>query len=472
MRKTKSTTWGKRSPYRFPLEIKVGKVSVRGATVNQCRALTKCAKTLSEATPLTITADAMSISAGAAHSLHAVNAAKQLAEATPPSVKIPGVSVKSGSLMKLVLGLTAVCFVVYGGKLAFIWASKKFFPKPKSTQPDSMPISQTSKPVAAEVSNLNQVIAKTEAPTDEYVKGFIPVGGNVIVFGPTGSCKSILVDGAGIDLAEGNVPSFAPHGGTVEKPLEVVLFDAELSDANIKKRYGKHKHVFPENFRRVRNCVYASAEDFLKEVHKQAMKLTDDGIIILDNITAACPSIGQNATREFYDRLNEIKAEAKFTITFMVVCHTTKAFKEGAPIELNHLAGSANVSNFATNVIAIGPTQFTGMKMLKVLKDRDNPCPEHIFLQDIVDEPYVHLTYNNTISEEQAMPVKKKASKGEEVPLGRSGKPLSEDQNTKMKLLLSQGMGPDEVARQIGCSRDTVQKRKKAWIEAGELPKD
>ncbi len=472
MKKVFSTWRMSKSSIRIPLEIKVGRVAVKGATVEQCEKLAKCAKILSEAAPLTIKADAMTINSGA-NSAHAVDAAKKLAEATPPIVKVPGVSVKAGSLTKVVIGIAAVGFTVYCGKLAFDWASTKFFSKSNPTPPDSnVTNADESKPAVAEVSDLNQVINSTEASITEYVNGFIPDGGNVIVFGPTGNCKSFLVDGAGIAFAEGKVPSFAPHGGTVEKPLEVVLFDAELTDGNIKKRYGKHGYVFPKNFRRVKNCIYGSADDFLTEVKNQAMQLTGDAIIILDNITAACPSLGQNATREFYDRLNAIKAEAKFTITFIVVCHTTKAYKEGAPIELNHLAGSANVSNFATNVIAIGPTQFPSIKMLKVLKDRENSLPEQVFLEDVVDKPYVHLVYNNTISEEHALPVKKKASKGDEFVICKSGKPLSDDLNTKMKLLLAQGMGSDDVAREIGCSRDTVQKRKRAWIESGELPHD
>jgi len=47
---------------------------------------------------------------------------------------------------------------------------------------------------------------------------------------------------------------------------------------------------------------------------------------------------------------------------------------------------------------------------------------------------------------------------------------LSDSQLTTMQLKLAKGTGPDEVAKDVGCSRDTVQRWKRKWIEEGKLP--
>ena len=342
-----------------------------------------------------------------------------------------------------------------------------------SESPEGNP-NDTANPISDE-EDLNTTINKTEVPEEEYINGILPKGGLVVEYGPTGNLKSAFCAQTGISLAEGKVPAFAPNGGTVNEPLDVVLFDAELNSLNIKKRYGKHGYVYPRNYTRKTNCRYAKVDDFLNEIERKALAKKHDTLFILDNLTAACKSLSKGVTQDFYDRLKNIQAAAKskgVTLTFIVVCHVSKSYEEGKPIELTHLAGSANIFNFATNVIAIGPTKFgKDMKMIKVLKDRDNQPPEKVFLMKVEVDPYVHLTYHSSLMEKDVLPEKPKAKdKGDDVPLSKSGKPLSDSQLTTMQLNLAKGMGPDVVAKDVGCSRDTVQRWKRKWIEEGKLP--
>lgn len=342
-----------------------------------------------------------------------------------------------------------------------------------SESPEGNP-NDSANPISDE-EDLNTTINKTEVSEEEYINGILPKGGLVVEYGPTGNLKSVFCAQTGISLAEGKVPSFAPNGGTVNEPLDVVLFDAELNRLNIQKRYGEHGYVYPRNYTRKTNCRYAKVNDFLDEIERKALAKKHDTLFILDNLTAACKSLGKGVTQDFYDRLKKIQDAAMnngVTITFIVVGHVSKSYEEGKPIELNHLAGSANIYNFATNVIAIGPTKFgKDMKMIKVLKDRDNQPPEKVFLMKVETDPYVHLTYHSSLMEKDVLPEKPKAKdKGEDVPLSKSGKPLSDSQLTTMQLKLAKGTGPDEVAKDVGCSRDTVQRWKRKWIEEGKLP--
>lgn len=53
------------------------------------------------------------------------------------------------------------------------------------------------------------------------------------------------------------------------------------------------------------------------------------------------------------------------------------------------------------------PTKFgKDMKMIKVLKDRDNQPPEKVFLMKVETDPYVHLTYHSSLMEKDVLPEK------------------------------------------------------------------
>ncbi len=86
---------------------------------------------------------------------------------------------------------------------------------------------------------------------------------------------------------------------------------------------------------------------------------------------------------EFFEKLKETLAEALFA----------PEPNEGVKVKKHYVYGIAGICDlfWCSPTTAIGPTQFSGMKMLKVLKDRENTLPEQVFLEDVIDKPYVHL---------------------------------------------------------------------------------
>ena len=107
--------------------------------------------------------------------------------------------------------------------------------------------------------------------------------------------------------------------------------------------------------------------------------------------------------------------------------------------------------------------------------DRWEPAypPEKVYLVKVEEKPCVHLKYNSCINEKDALPEKKAKGKDGEIALSKSGKPLSDSQLTNMQLLLAKGdKGPEEIANEVGCSRDMVQRWKRKWIDEGKLPKE
>jgi replicative DNA helicase/transposase len=204
-----------------------------------------------------------------------------------------------------------------------------------------------------------------------------------ILFGPTGRGKTALA----VQIAES-----ISSGRAIDESLElgvkgkrVLYLDCELSDKQFEGRYANKMadsdyyvshYTFSENFFRAEIDLTAShleSETDFQERLQQSIgaAITEYQIdaIVIDNVTWLRDETEKaRAALPLMKGLVELKA--RHGVSILVLAHTPKRDLT-QPITLNHLQGSAVLSNFADSVFAISESvKDPGLRYLKQLKVR------------------------------------------------------------------------------------------------------
>ena len=342
---------------RIPLRVTVGRVSVTAATVNQCKALTKFAKTLSESTPVTIKADTMSINAGARGSASAVKSAKDLAEATPPKIKCFGVSVSAGTVEKT-LALLAVAAIIYASvKIVPPLIKKKVSPSPNLDGDEE----EVLAPQEQTVDQIRKESTLAKYDDGQLVGKYIYKGDKAIIFSHFGSGKTVMTMGMAVDIANGRISKIVPEDNGIHSPQTVFYYDGENDTEDYVKIYGSHA-VDTDNLHIIRKFYFRDVKAWLKDVREKLKYVHGDVTVILDNICCILSSFNANNIRELFLRdFTKIQRDfAPHKVTFIVVAHTNKE---------KELMGSNNQNNFATTVLKLSKRDDDYLQ-LEIIKNR------------------------------------------------------------------------------------------------------
>ena len=269
------------------------------------------------------------------------------------------------------------------------------------------------KPANEVVSSAPDDIKSTRLYADLIHKGNIAV-----VFGPKGEGKSIFTTQMLAGVVKGTPEDLFPEFGQQHDGQHGIIIDFEQSRAQLKGRYGKEGYRLPEDFDFVCGKAFTKLEAFKAYLRNLIGKLTRSTVIAIDNLSKALPILQDESARDLFRFLSECIESAKrdkgIDLTFVLVAHTNKE-GYGVSIGTEHLKGTSKVADFADLVLAIGPTRFgKGIKMLKVLHNRNEPEPETVPVMKKVDsKPYLHFEPVSKMREEDALPNKAKNVKWE-----------------------------------------------------------
>lgn len=326
-----------------------------------------------------------------------------------------------------------------------------------------------------EEETFNDVIerAKEAGTSTKRVCGPIRPGERIIIAGSAGHSKSLLAAQMGIDAALKRPTNLFPEEEGVELVRQtVILYDAEQEDDDMCDRYGRHDFIYPVNLKRVRYADFDTEDQVVTDVEVRVGKHVMNGdsniTVILDNITAFFSVVSGEKIRKFYKSLQSIQARIKAIggcVTFIVLTHTTKV-EDHQSVSKRDVNGNANISNFATRVLAIRPTNLgKEYRMLKELKNRKDPEHDTVSILKICDEPYVHLEYQGNSNEAEVLPVKPKAKKPKIRAVIATPNPqqkfMSPDDIARMWELHGQGKTQEEISAELGFSRKTIGKKLK-----------
>jgi KaiC/GvpD/RAD55 family RecA-like ATPase len=189
-------------------------------------------------------------------------------------------------------------------------------------------------------------------------------GGITLLFAPAKVGKTVASIMFGVNLAQG-VPAMNILVNEVG-PRKVLYFDFELTDRDWKKRYSDGNDQFfdfkalDEHFGRVSETVDftdygAFSSKILPEI-KMWVESKKPDIIIVDNLTFVTDgSLDPKIATLLMKELKGINK--KYNTSIVVLAHVPKQNGK-LPMTENTMAGSAQLKNFATDVVGIARSGF------------------------------------------------------------------------------------------------------------------
>ncbi len=336
-------------------------------------------------------------------------------------------------------------------------------PSGNGKEPDR--VDDSPSPDVAPIGELRQRI---RSRIQWLIGDFVEVGGRCILFGPPSIGKSILSLQMAIAIAEGSEYGFFPpeeenpHGDQ-----QVIFFDFEMKAEEQFERIGDR--TMPSNLLRCEGPI-SSFDQLFKTIEEvsQAPKVT----VIIDNIRKLEEMSQSNQVSEYFNKLEQTQEKLKtkgITVTFITVTHTGKDFDKTSPVELNDMAGGADLGRFSSTVVALAPAH-DGNVIFRAVKKRNSAPMDEVYILRIIETPYLHFEYVCSSNVEDALP-NPKNMKGAKAPMvsnattekpqkSAPNKKLSDEDKDEIANLLSKGVKSPVIAKQFKVSLRTVQRIK------------
>lgn len=173
-------------------------------------------------------------------------------------------------------------------------------------------------------------------------------GDRAILYAPHGVGKSVVGVQMAIDISLGQKSLLAPEDNGVHTHQEVLYYDGEMDEKDYYNITGDKDLSSLYNLKLIRGFYFENVDKWLDDVNKRIAACTSNAVVFLDNLTCICSTINAETIRKlFLNKLKIIQDDAlkrNITVTFVVLAHTNKQ---------QELAGSSNLSNFATTVLGL-----------------------------------------------------------------------------------------------------------------------
>lgn len=303
------------------------------------------------------------------------------------------------------------------------------------------------------VDSFKKVLETAPTKLEWIVANKIEEGGRCIVFGPPGVGKSTFALQCAIAIAGGTKFFFLPPEEEKQHEAQQVIYiDLEMTPVEQKER--TRGVTIPDNILRNTEAINNLDELFrLIEHESRGPKVT----VIIDNIRKFEEEMSQtNQVNDYFCKLEQTqeKLAAKgITVTFITITHTAKDFDMYKPVQLNDVAGGADLSRFSTSVYALVPGR-EGTIVFKAVKQRNSTKMNEVCVLCFDKNPNLHLEFVRTCKEDEALPVKPKATKARTTSTGEKSKKkgnqkLDEADIELIKQLHSEGLNPKQIADKL-----------------------
>lgn len=337
---------------------------------------------------------------------------------TPPQIKLGNYSVSTGTIQQ--------AFVLVGGSLVLLGAYRFIYNRwikvnknnnDEETPQKDIPELLKNNEKQPEVVTLNQIGRQDVDELVPLLGDYYYAGDIVFLFSITNKGKTLTGIQNAIELAQGVKTKIIPTETTPPKQ-DVIYYNFEMRMAQIKRRYFSNdpNATYPENLRII-NSGYSikNVDDLLNDTAERAETLTNDTVIFYDTIKDVCPTFFSNEASRVINSLRNIienvRRKKGIRLTFVLIGQTVKK-NIWKSIEIEDLSGSFNQQGLADSVFAIGPTRFgKNVRMLKMLKGRNDGLHDEVDLVRIMDKPYLHIEYLKSVDERDALPLEPKGKK-------------------------------------------------------------
>ena len=288
------------------------------------------------------------------------------------------------------------CYLDYGGN----WTSfGRALNGGKWTQTETTPLRN--------IFNLTSPNLTVQLPEDKLPKPLLgPLwqeGELTVLFGPTNTGKSVLA----VDLADAIANGAGLFDGLLPtaSPKRVLYVDFELSEAQFAIRYRGRE--FSQNLvRATPDYDFIDVKDFRNAVVRDMKAMVKEfgaEVLIVDNLSNVNPDNTQALDAAMLVQ-DFKKMKGELGISIMLIGHTPKLLP-GSPIELLHLAGSAQLSNFLDSCFALNRASGSNVyiKQLKQRNDRQHFGSDNVILGRVEKETFVTFSFVGLSSESELL---------------------------------------------------------------------
>lgn len=199
------------------------------------------------------------------------------------------------------------------------------------------------------------------------VGNLVSKGDRLFVVSEPGVGKSVLAFQMANDIAEGRESKLFHEPKGHQPPQPVYYWDAEMDSDDMRERYPKG---LSNNLIRFANVNYRDGYYLLKHIYDVVSSLTTSATIFLDNWKALCARIDAYSFLSGLANLQERFMERGARLTVIIVIHTTKEAIKKGEVDLGDVAGSAQITRAAKNVLFVNPTKSEGVVELHDAKHR------------------------------------------------------------------------------------------------------
>lgn len=195
----------------------------------------------------------------------------------------------------------------------------------------------------------------------------VSMGDRLFVVSEPGVGKSVLAFQMADDIAEGRESKLFHEPEGHQPPQPVYYWDAEMDSDDMKERYPEG---LSSNLIRFPNATYRDGFYLLKHIYDVVSSLTTSATIVLDNWKALCGKMDAYSFLTGLANLQDQFIEKGLRLTIIIVIHTTKEAIKKGEVDLGDVAGSAQITRAAKNVLFVNPTKTEGYVELHDAKHR------------------------------------------------------------------------------------------------------
>ena len=243
----------------------------------------------------------------------------------------------------------------------------------------------------------------------------------------------------------------------------------------------------PANITRISDCDFSTLKQLAEYLKKVVDGLVGPVVIIVDNLAAlTLENLTGKIVNQFFRDIKKIQREAQHPVTFIIADHIGK-IQMGSILDDSNIAGSANVARFVHNIIIVEfSARGSEYRFLKFQKQRKGALPDEVLEVRICEEEYTHFEIVGTASEADVISTKTNRKRfGQEVvdeeepeeedtqkPQPKEngqGHIWTSEDTEKLKALIDSGeeLDYEEIAKEIGCSSKTIERKVKKLKEEG-----
>lgn len=297
------------------------------------------------------------------------------------------------------------------------------------------------------------------------VGNLVSKGDRLFVVSEPGVGKSVLAFQMADDIAEGRESKLFHEPEGHQPPQPVYYWDAEMDSDDMKERYPKG---LSNNLIRFANVNYRDGFYLLKHIYDVVSPLFTDATIVLDNWKALCAKIDAYSFLTGLGNLQEQFIEKGARLTIIIVIHTTKEAIKKGEVDLGDVAGSAQITRAAKNVLFVNPTRFEEIVELHDAKHRTSKKKKDsivVLCGGVGTDENLHFeALENVMEEEKAQKLMDDLDDSSDTPKepGRPQK-ITDDIAKTIAERLDNDERVEDLAEEFGVSVSTIRSRAKPY---------